>query len=207
MSTLSPAPSFTFGLDIIPESPIAFGARAIVESVSRPVLTPTGRPKVANRRPVTISGYRFALLGDRCGSRTPGHLSPAAREALSGLTAAYVSQLEAHHEKTGDRDFALSGMGVQAHARVSGGYAYLGVAVQPDQEGWQGGQWSGSGAIPAAGEDVTVTINRIGPALVLRRVLVHGYTGLLVLPLSPPDWYRSQNGAHAPCTVFGAEIA
>jgi len=96
---------------------------------------------------------------------------------------------------------------VQAHARVSGGYAYLGVAVQPDQEGWQGGQWSGSGAIPAAGDEVTVKINRIGPAVVLRRVLVHGYIGLLVLPLNPPDWYRSQNGAHAPCTVFGAEIA
>ena len=32
----------------------------------------------------------------------------------------------------------------------------------------------------------------------------HGYVALVVMPLSPPEWYKKQNKAS--CLVFGAEL-
>jgi hypothetical protein len=67
-------------------------------------------------------------------------------------------------------------------------------------------KWSGAGLPPAIGETVLVRINRIGPSKVLRYFYEHGWLGVLVLPINPPQWYRKQNGFGGACHVFGAEI-
>jgi hypothetical protein len=41
---------------------------------------------------------------------------------------------------------------------------------------------------------------------VLGYFVEHGYLGLEVQPVDPPEWYVRQNGADTPCHVFGAEL-
>jgi hypothetical protein len=66
--------------------------------------------------------------------------------------------------------------------------------------------WVSTKAIPAVGTEVNVTINGIGRSIVKKYFVEYGFIGLLVQPLSPPDWYVKQNGADEPCHVFPAEV-
>tara|TARA_R110000824_G_scaffold55138_4_gene152020 strand:+ start:1446 stop:1787 length:342 start_codon:yes stop_codon:yes gene_type:complete len=65
--------------------------------------------------------------------------------------------------------------------------------------------WISTKAIPRIGEEVCVKINGIGRSIVQKYFVEHGFIGLLVQPLNPPDWYIKQNGADEPCHVFPAE--
>lgn len=66
--------------------------------------------------------------------------------------------------------------------------------------------WSGVIEPPAAGACVQVTMNRLGPCKVTGYFVEGGYLGLLVKPLTPPEWYVKQNGFNATGHAFGAEI-
>tara|TARA_B100000287_G_C20112291_1_gene574871 strand:- start:116 stop:442 length:327 start_codon:yes stop_codon:yes gene_type:complete len=66
-------------------------------------------------------------------------------------------------------------------------------------------QWVSDKPIPAIGSEVCVKINGIGRSIVRKYFVEYGFIGLLVQPLSPPDWYIKQNGAGEPCHVFPAE--
>ena len=60
--------------------------------------------------------------------------------------------------------------------------------------------------IPAVGTEINVAINSIGKAKVLKYFVEHGFIGLLVQPLNPPEWYIRQNNEGEPCHVFPAEV-
>ena len=66
-------------------------------------------------------------------------------------------------------------------------------------------QWISSKPVPAVGEIVNVRVNSIGKSRVLKYFVEHGFLGLFVQPLDPPQWYIKQNGADEPCHVFPAE--
>ena len=66
-------------------------------------------------------------------------------------------------------------------------------------------QWVSNKPIPAVGSEVNVTINGIGRSKVLKYFVEHGFIGLVVQPINPPDWYLKQNGDD-PCHVFPAEV-
>lgn len=68
-------------------------------------------------------------------------------------------------------------------------------------------KWSGAFEPPAIGDTVVVKVNGIGPAKVRAYFVQHGWLGVHVDPVSPPEWYIKQNGLGAPCHVFGAEIS
>ena len=69
--------------------------------------------------------------------------------------------------------------------------------------------------LPSVGSEVTVKINGIGVSKVLKYFVEHGFIGLVVQPVNPPDWYRMQNESKTdsalydwePCHVFPAEVA
>jgi hypothetical protein len=65
--------------------------------------------------------------------------------------------------------------------------------------------WISTKAIPQIGAEVCVKVNSIGRSIVKKYFVEHGFIGLLVQPLSPPDWYIKQNGTDEPCHVFPAE--
>ena len=69
------------------------------------------------------------------------------------------------------------------------------------------GKWSGKQSVPALGETVQVSMNGIGPAIVLGYFAEDDWLGLFVHPINPPEWYCRQNGDAAACHVFGAELA
>jgi len=121
---------------------------------------------------------------------------------------------------------------IRAVIRKAGGYVYLSVWIVPDADHWAAATWSGrppvdgatlprpigenpkpfsgnigGGRIPGPGETVEVRMNGLGSAIVLRRFVEDGFTGLVVLLTNPPDWHRRQNGNGAVCRVFGAELA
>jgi hypothetical protein len=66
--------------------------------------------------------------------------------------------------------------------------------------------WVSTNAIPQVGEEVNVKINGIGRSKVLKYFVEYGFIGLIVQPMSPPQWYVKQNGAGEPCHVFPAEV-
>jgi len=66
--------------------------------------------------------------------------------------------------------------------------------------------WVTTKAIPEIGAEVCVKMNGIGRSIVKKYFVEHGFIGLLVQPLSPPQWYVKQNGADEPCHVFPAEV-
>ena len=69
--------------------------------------------------------------------------------------------------------------------------------------------------LPSVGSEVTVKINGIGVSKVLKYYVEHGFIGLVVQPVDPPEWYRKQNESKTesalydwdPCHVFPAEVA
>lgn len=67
-------------------------------------------------------------------------------------------------------------------------------------------QWVSNKPIPAVGTEINVAINSIGKAKVLKYFVEHGFIGLLVQPLNPPEWYIRQNNEGEPCHVFPAEV-
>ena len=67
-------------------------------------------------------------------------------------------------------------------------------------------QWVANKPLPAVGHYVTVKMNSIGVSKVLKYFVEHGFIGLVVQPISPPDWYIKQNGVDEPCHVFPAEV-
>jgi len=60
--------------------------------------------------------------------------------------------------------------------------------------------------VPAIGDLVFVRINRIRAARVVSYFVEHGFLGLLVVPLAPPEWFVKQNGRFSECHVFGTEV-
>jgi len=69
--------------------------------------------------------------------------------------------------------------------------------------------WSATKSIPAVGSHVLVRMNGLGAGLVTGYHVcgtndTHGFLGLLVKLLTPPEWYVKQTG-NADCTVFGTE--
>ena len=76
-------------------------------------------------------------------------------------------------------------------------------------------QWVTTKPIPAVGSEVNVKINGIGRSKVLKYFVEHGFIGLLVQPVDPPEWYRKQNASTTDsalydwdaCHVFPAEVA
>lgn len=203
-------------------APAAWGARGILDRVETPVLTPTGRPKRRNGRPVTCAGYAVGLLPNRQGAAGPAIL----REALARIVdAEFLPWVKAQVNddpkssgawtetvRTIDRSYVSPGHVAGSYvSRGPGDYVYLSVYFRADDPGVEAAQWSGAGrgfpTPPAVGTRVKVTCNGIGPGVVVRRIVVHGYAGVVVLPGDPPEWYRKQNGPAALATVFGAEIA
>jgi len=74
-------------------------------------------------------------------------------------------------------------------------------------------QWVANKPLPAYGSEVTVKVNGIGRSKVLRYFVEHGFVGLIVMPLNPPNWYKNQNESKRDsslydwdsCHVFPAE--
>ncbi len=68
------------------------------------------------------------------------------------------------------------------------------------------GKWSGKGPVPKIGDVVNVAVNGIGKSQVLGYWLEYGWTGLVVLPMDPPEWFLKQNGKGNVAVVYGAEL-
>jgi hypothetical protein len=74
-------------------------------------------------------------------------------------------------------------------------------------------QWVCNKPLPPVDSEVTVKVNGIGVSKVLKYFVEHGFIGLVVQPVNPPDWYRMQNESKTdsalydwePCHVFPAE--
>ena len=74
--------------------------------------------------------------------------------------------------------------------------------------------WVSNKPMPLIGTEVNVTINGIGRSVVKKYFVEHGFIGLLVQPLNPPDWYKTQNASTKdsdlydwqPCHVYPAEV-
>ena len=73
-------------------------------------------------------------------------------------------------------------------------------------------QWVANKPLPAVGSEVEVKINGIGRSKVLKYFVEHGFIGLVVQPINPPDWYKNQNKLDSAglydwdaCHVFPAE--
>lgn len=61
---------------------------------------------------------------------------------------------------------------------------------------------------PKIGKRVRVTMNNLGPAIVMGYAVQDGYLGLLVKLETPPEWHVKQNaGRTGDSLVFGPEIA
>ena len=75
-------------------------------------------------------------------------------------------------------------------------------------------QWVSNKPLPAVGTEVEVKINRVGRSKVLKYFVEHGFIGLVVQPINPPDWYKNQNKSTLDsalydweeCHVFPAEV-
>jgi hypothetical protein len=74
-------------------------------------------------------------------------------------------------------------------------------------------QWVANKPLPAVDSEVTVKVNGIGRSKVVKYYVEHGFVGLVVQPINPPDWYKTQNPSTTDsalydwdaCHVFPAE--
>jgi hypothetical protein len=90
---------------------------------------------------------------------------------------------------------------VPAHIR------YLAKQDTPRDEIPTGIKWSNlTFDVPAIGDIVNVRINRLRASRVVGYFTEHGFLGLLVKPLAPPEWFVKQNGRFSEAHVFGAEV-
>ena len=94
---------------------------------------------------------------------------------------------------------------LKASPRGSYGYMYL-TAVLKGMESMPDGIWSNT-FIPEIGGFVMAKVNDIGKCRVLGFFERDGRVGVIAKPVKPPKWFVWQNGAHALCCLFGAEIA
>lgn len=207
----APAPAEWWGPLPHPEGAICgWSARGIVERVTRPVLTPTGRVKKRAGEPVRESVYTVSLVYNRQATFGLDGLRAAlaaivSRRVLPAVRAAVEAD---PHVAAGEVEV---GPGVRALFRNDGpgGYCRISVWIR-DAPPPEGAMWSGAArgfpAPPLPGDRVRVRMNGIGPGTVLGRFTAYGYAGVVVLPDDPPDWYVRQNGAGATAGVFGAEI-
>ena len=93
---------------------------------------------------------------------------------------------------------------LKASPRGSYGYMYL-TAVMKGSESMPDGQWSNT-FIPKVGGFVMARINNLGKCRVLGFIERDGRVCVIAKPVKPPKWFVWQNGAHALCCLFGAEI-
>lgn len=74
--------------------------------------------------------------------------------------------------------------------------------------------WVSTKAIPEIGTKLNVKVNAIGESIVQKYFVEHGFIGMLVQPINPPEWYRKQNESKTdsalydwePCHVYPAEV-
>ncbi len=85
--------------------------------------------------------------------------------------------------------------------------AFLAPANTPTAELPTEYKWSNlTFAVPAIGDSVNVRINRLRASRVVGYFVEHGFLGLLVKPLAPPEWFVKQNGRFCEAHVFGTEV-
>ena len=92
----------------------------------------------------------------------------------------------------------------EASPRASGGYIYTTAYLKGFDE-FPDGKWSGRFK-PEIGESVVAAVNGIGTCTVLGYYVEDGWTGVIVLPENPSEWFVRQNGENAICGLFGAEL-
>lgn len=197
------APGLTLTLDwgLRPSAAaaVAWGSRAIARGGVLAVRTKTGKVKVKNGR--VQEEYRTWI------EHVPGRQAVAGDqrlfEALDRLIKAAGPFFDSHAD---DRVVVFNNLGPGISASIRGwvgDYAHCGVEIQKDDLAWEQGIWSGKGSVPEVG---TVVTTPFGEATVIRRVLVHGYTGVVVIPHTPPGWWVTQNPGKVAATFFGAEL-
>ncbi len=199
-----------WGLGPTAPAALSWGARAIAETGTRPVLTPTGRPKVKNGRPVRDSVALVALLPDRQECTAVPGTPIAARDAFVRLlNETGIPHIRAEVARLGHaffevgQDWNRAGLSIRVRSSGRGGYLYLNASIPqgPDHETLTAAKWSGAGPIPEIGTRVQVRMNGFGPGVVLGHGIEHGYAYVLVLPDTQPE------GGLALVHVFGAELA
>jgi len=67
-------------------------------------------------------------------------------------------------------------------------------------------KWSNKNPVPAIGDVVEVSINKLGAAVVKGYFEESGWLGLIVDLVDAPDWHKRQNGNDPRGHVFGAEL-
>lgn len=69
--------------------------------------------------------------------------------------------------------------------------------------------WSGTFPVPAIGDRTTISMNQIGPGVVVGYLVEYGWLGLMVKPDNPPEWFVRQTGQGkypGIAMVFGLEL-
>lgn len=190
-----------------------WGARGIVETACRAERTPTGRVRIRRWQVVYESVCTVGLLHDRQSSFGPGALQAALFRIVNDRVLPEVrSAVEAAPRNPGGEIRVAQGVCARWENQGPGGYCWISVWIldegAPDLTDviWSGGA-KGFQVPPVPGDRIKVTMNGIGPAVVLGRFEEHGYLGLMVLPDNPPEWLVKQSGASTPVGVYGAEIA
>lgn len=188
-----------------PETAIAgWSARTIVETVRVPELTPTGRHKRSKGFLQYEKQRRVALLHDRQGSFGPAPVLAALVTSIDTIVIPWVNRGVAEFVPEGSLDL---GGGLTASYRESGGYVYITVLVAADDAGWETSKWANKTMpVPAPGDQVFVQRGKFAACVVIRRFVEVGYTGVVVLPIERPDWYKDQNPTRAVAMMFGDEI-
>lgn len=190
-----------------------WGARGIVETSHRPERTPTGRPRTRRGQIVYQPVWTVGLLHDRQSSFGPEALQGALSRIVSDRVLTEVwSAVAANPRNPGGEIKVARGVSARWKNQGPGGYCWISVWIldegEPDLTDvrWSGGA-KGFQVPPVPGDRIKVTMNGIGPAVVLGRFEEQGYLGLMVLPDNPPEWLVKQSGASTPVGVYGAEIA
>ena len=188
-----------------------FGYASAIEAAQR-----GGCSAIWGARAIATEGPGFGLVPDRV-SWYAGN--EAERSALvlalnKGVLDACREKFEQLKSERWDihrvaKEYVLyedDALEVVGNTNASCGYLYLAAWVKPnDFEGEWVGKWQ-----PTSGDEVEVTVNGIGRALVLRGHRIYSVAGLCVMPISPPEWYRKQNRlgskGWAPGWITGAEF-
>jgi hypothetical protein len=102
-------------------------------------------------------------------------------------------------------EFHAGPCSLKASPNGSHGYMYL-TATLRGSESVPDGKWSNT-YMPKIGGFVMAKVNDIGKCRVLGYFKEDGRVGVIAKPVHPPKWYVRQNGAWAPCELYGAEIA
>lgn len=158
-----------------------------------------GSPAIWGARAIATEGPGFGLVPGRNSWYTEGEVERSAlvlalNKGVLDACREKFEQLKSEHWDIHRvaKEYVLyedDATKVVGNTNGSHGYLYLAAWVKPNDFG---GKWVGKWQ-PASGDQVEVTINGIGRALVLRGHRIYSVAGLCVMPISPPDWYRKQN--------------